>query len=163
MDFSLPEVDLGAAGVIMGTVAFIWATIGKKTRDWFLTLLKVKSEKLSIEEKYDIVTNRRIERLLNTITHYEDIVSDIEKVAEDRLNMIDEYREKNRVLRFQLKEQEEVIRKYNAMIEENKKEIKKLEDVLRKFKIHIKKLESLLNENDLEFDKIDTSYTPLNN
>lgn len=147
---------------ILAILSAIWVTIGKNIRDGVLTFLKIKSEKLTIEQRYDKFIESRIEKLLNTISHYEGITDNLEKVAEDRLLIIEDYKAKNKTLNLQLKEQEYIIERYKAIIEDDRSQLKKADAILRKFKVYIKQLEGLLIENQVDFNKIDTTYPPFN-
>ena len=147
---------------VLAIISSLWVSVGKKIRNSILIALKIKSEQLTIEERYDKFVEARIEKLLNTISHYEEITSSLETVARDRLEMIEEYRIKNRTLKAQLEDQDVLINKYKSIIEDDKAQLEKADSLLRKFKIYIKKLEGLLKENKVIFDKMDIDSSNIN-
>jgi len=154
MDIDFLEVlkwILSAGGALGG----LWVSLGKKYRGLIIAWFKNKEAKLSFEERYERFQDARLEKLLNTVRHYESLNDELDQIARDKQVIVDDFVKSNSVLKVQFRDQARIIEKYKSAIEENKNQLNDAHNLLRRFRSYIKRLELLLRANNVEFEQMD--------
>jgi len=137
------------------TLGSVWMLIGRRIRGLVVTFFKTKEAKLSFDEHYEKFQNARMEKLINTIEHYERINNDLDDIATEREILIKEQKKDGETLRKQILEQKILIDQFKKTIDQDKESLEEARVVLRRYRNHIRRLEKLLKENKIHFDEIE--------
>lgn len=139
-----------------GALGGIWLLIGKKYRSLVTAWFKTKEAALSYQEKYERFKDAQLERMMATLDHCNQVITDLEDVLKDKEELLKEAQQNNKVLKVQIRDQGKIIERQREMLEEHQSDLNHVESHLRKFRIYIKKLERLLRQNDIEFEEMNT-------